>query len=54
MAIEKEMKLSEKEMQLNKILFGGNKGYEWLTSFLGLMHIISFTKIHTKKELKLT
>ena len=48
------MKQTEKEEKLNNFLFGGNKGYEWLTSFLGLMHIISFTKIYTKRELKLT
>ena len=29
--IGKNVKLSEKEAKLNNFLFGGNKGYEWLT-----------------------
>ena len=44
LTIEKESKLTDKEAKLNNLLFGGNKGYEWLTSFLGLLHTVSFTK----------
>jgi hypothetical protein len=36
-------------------LFGGNKGYEWLTSFLGLLQTISYTRrIPIKRELIMT
>lgn len=37
LSIEKEPKLTSKESQLVSYLFGGNKGYKWLTSFLGLL-----------------
>jgi hypothetical protein len=49
------MKLTDKEAKLIALLFGGNKGYEWMTSFLGLLHSISFTKkVHIKKHLIMT
>jgi len=49
------MKLTDKEARLSTLLFGGNKGYQWLTSFLGLMHSISHTrKYPMKKELIMT
>ena len=36
-------------------LFGGNKGFEWLSSFLGLLQTISYTRlIPIKKELVMT
>lgn len=27
--------------EINNLLFGGNKGYSWMTQFLGLMHTIA-------------
>jgi hypothetical protein len=36
-------------------MFGGNKGFEWMTSFLGLLQTISYTrKIPIKKDLIMT
>jgi hydroxymethylglutaryl-CoA synthase len=37
LSIEKEPNLTEQESLLSSYLFGGNKGYEWLNSFLGLL-----------------
>ncbi len=37
LAIEKDPKLTPEESSLMQHLFGGNKGFEWMTSFLGLM-----------------
>lgn len=55
LSIEKEPKLTEDETKLTNLLFGGNKGYMWLTSFAGLLHTISYTEIvPIKKELKMT
>jgi len=39
---------------LNSLVVGGNKGYAWLTSFMGLLHTISYTKIVAKSELRMT
>lgn len=27
--------------EINNLLFGGNKGYSWMTQFLGLMHSVA-------------
>jgi hypothetical protein len=48
--IEKQMKLTDKEAKLTSYLFGGNKGYEWMTSFLGLLQSISFNKYAPAKR----
>lgn len=37
LSIEKDPKLSKDEASLMQHLFGGNKGFEWMTSFLGLL-----------------
>jgi len=29
---------TDKDVAMSHLLFGGNKGYTWMTSFLGLMH----------------
>ena len=55
LSIEKDPKLNPSEAKLLTYLFGGNKGFEWMTSFLGLLQTISYTrKIPIKKELILT
>ena len=55
LSIEKEPKLTNQEAKLMTYLFGGNKGFEWMTSFLALLHTISYTrKIPIKKELVMT
>lgn len=49
------MKQTDLEAKLSTYLFGGNKGYEWMSSFLALMHSISYTKkIPVKKEFIMT
>lgn len=40
LSIEKDPKLSPRENELSSDLFGGNKGYQWLTAFIGLIHTI--------------
>lgn len=42
LSIEKDPKLTREESELAAHLFGGNKGYQWLTSFLGLLQSIRF------------
>jgi hypothetical protein len=37
LSIEKEPKLTNQENELSAYLFGGNKGYQWLHSFIGLL-----------------
>lgn len=55
LSIEKDPKLNPSEAKLLTHLFGGNKGFEWMTSFLGLLQTISYTrKIPIKKELVMT
>lgn len=55
LSIEKEPKLTPEESSLMQHLFGGNKGFEWMTSFLGLLQTISYTrKIPIKKDLIMT
>lgn len=31
-------------LKINNLLFGGNKGYEWMASFLGLMSTITLKR----------
>ena len=55
LSIERETKLTMDEQALMQHLFVGNKGYEWMTSFLSLLQTISYTrKIHIKKDLIMT
>ena len=55
LSIEREPKLSKGETRLMQHLFGGTKGFEWMTSFLGLLQTISYTrKIPIKKDLIMT
>jgi len=43
LAIEKDHgRLTEQEQILSNYLFGGNKGYEWMKSFLKLLDSVSF------------
>ena len=45
MTIEENPKFSSKEDEsIHKQLFGGNKEYQWLKSFLGLLNSISYNK----------
>lgn len=45
LAIENESGTSDpKEEKLRKYLFGGNKSYQWLKSFMSLLQSISYTK----------
>jgi len=50
LSIEKNMKNSAVASELCSLLFGGNKGYAWLTSFLGLLHSISFVRTSPTKQ----
>jgi hypothetical protein len=55
LSIEKEPKLTTDEATLMQHLFGGNKGFEWMTSFLGLLQTISYLKkVPMKKDLIMT
>lgn len=50
LSIEKDPKLSSDETKLNHLLFG-EKTLQWMTSFLGLLRNVSFTrKIPIKKD----
>jgi len=53
LSIEKEPKhsTSKESAELASYLFGGNKGYNWLTSFLHLLHSIKYTNAnHVRKQ----
>jgi hypothetical protein len=55
LSIEKDPKLSPQESQLLQYIIGGNKSFEWMTSFMGLLQTISYTrKIPIKKDLIMT
>ena len=55
LAIEKDAKLTDQENKLSQYIFGGKMGYFWLTSFLGVIQTISYTKkIPIRKELIMT
>ena len=53
LSIEKDPTLTSQESQLASYLFGGNKGYTWLTSFLQLMQSIRLN-VNTKPYLSMT
>jgi hypothetical protein len=43
LSIEKDPKMSKEEAQLTQLLFG-EKNFQWMTSFLGLLTKVSFTR----------
>lgn len=53
LSIEKDPNLTQQESELASCLFGGNKGYNWLTSFLELMQSIKLN-VDSKPYLLMT